>query len=135
MPGWATPAVAGSRSKSPATVTTALHGKLIVFDRQKVYIGSMNFDQRSKHLNTEIGLILNNADLSQQVAARFEAMTRKESAYSVVLRASADGKRSHLVWQTVEDGHPVELETEPSRGAWQRFKVRLLALLPLDPEL
>ena len=39
----------------------SLHGKLIVFDRQKVYIGSMNFDQRSKHLNTEIGLILNNA--------------------------------------------------------------------------
>ena len=113
----------------------ALHGKLIVFDRQRVYIGSMNFDQRSKHLNTEIGLILNNADLSQQVAARFEAMTRKESAYSVVVRASADGKRSHLVWQTVEDGHPVELDTEPSRGAWQRFKVRLLALLPLDPEL
>ena len=113
----------------------SLHGKLIVFDRQKVYIGSMNFDQRSKHLNTEIGLILNNAELSQQVAARFEAMTKKESAYSVVLRASADGKRSHLVWQTVEDGHPVELETEPSRSAWQRFKVRLLALLPLDPEL
>jgi putative cardiolipin synthase len=113
----------------------ALHGKLIVFDRQKVYIGSMNFDQRSVHLNTEIGLILNNADLSQQVAARFEAMTRKESAYSVVLRARADGKRSHLVWQTVQDGHPVELDTEPSRGAWQRFKVRLLALLPLDPEL
>jgi putative cardiolipin synthase len=113
----------------------SLHGKLIVFDRQKVYIGSMNFDQRSKHLNTEIGLILNNADLSQQVAARFEAMTKKESAYSVVLRASADGKRSHLVWQTVEDGHPVELDTEPSRGAWQRFKVRLLALLPIDSEL
>jgi putative cardiolipin synthase len=113
----------------------SLHGKLIVFDRQKVYIGSMNFDQRSKHLNTEIGLILNNANLSQQVAARFEAMTKKESAYSVVLRTSADGKRSHLVWQTVEGGHPVELDTEPSRGAWQRFKVKLLALLPLDSEL
>jgi putative cardiolipin synthase len=62
-------------------------------------------------------------------------MTKKESAYSVVLRASAGGMRSHLVWQTVEDGHPVELDTEPSRGAWQRFKVRLLALLPIDSEL
>jgi putative cardiolipin synthase len=113
----------------------ALHGKLIVFDRQQVYIGSMNFDQRSRHLNTEIGLILNNDTLSRQVAARFEAMTTKESAYSVVLRASAAGKQPHLVWQTVADGHPVELHTEPSRGAWQRFKVRLLALLPLDPEL
>jgi putative cardiolipin synthase len=106
-----------------------------VFDRQKAYIGSMNFDQRSRRLNTEIGLILDSAELSRQVATRFEAMTRKESAYSVVMRSSADGKKSRLVWETVEDGHPVDLYTEPSRSAWQRFKVRVLSWLPLDPEL
>ena len=35
-----------------------LHGKLIVFDRSQMFIGSMNFDQRSKRLNTEIGLLI-----------------------------------------------------------------------------
>ena len=113
----------------------ALHAKLYVFDRRKVYIGSMNFDQRSRRLNTEMGLIIDNADLSQQVAARFAAMTAKGSAYSVVLRSSDAGKSSRLVWETAEEGQPIELYTEPSRGAWQRFKVRLLSLLPLDSEL
>lgn len=113
----------------------ALHAKLFVFDRRKVYIGSMNFDQRSRRLNTEMGLIIDNAALSQQVAARFEAMTGKESAYSVVLRPSDGGKSSRLVWETAEEGRPVELFKEPSRGAWQSFKVKLLCLLPLDSEL
>jgi cardiolipin synthase C len=113
----------------------ALHGKLFVFDRDKAYIGSMNFDQRSKHLNTEIGLLLDNAELAQQVAARFEAMTREQSAYTVLLRPSEGGKSSRLVWRTSQEGHPVELYSEPARSGWQKFKVRLLSLLPLDPEL
>ena len=112
----------------------ALHGKFFVFDRQKSYVGSMNFDQRSRHLNTEIGFLFDNAELSQQVAARFEAMTQKASAYSVVLRSS-DGGKPQLVWQTWEGDHLVELHTEPARSAWQRLKVKLLSLLPLDPEL
>lgn len=113
----------------------ALHGKLLVFDRQKAYIGSFNFDQRSRRLNTEIGLILDSAALSQQVAARFESMTRKESAYSVVLRPGEDGKPPRLVWETAEDGHAVEYYSEPARSRWQRFKVRMLSLLPLESEL
>ena len=46
-----------------------LHAKLFVFDRKRVFIGSMNFDQRSKHLNTEIGLIIDSPELAQQTAS------------------------------------------------------------------
>ena len=31
----------------------SLHAKLLVFDRSGVYIGSMNYDERSRRLNTE----------------------------------------------------------------------------------
>lgn len=31
----------------------------------------MNFDQRSMHLNTEIGLIIGSPALAQQITARF----------------------------------------------------------------
>jgi putative cardiolipin synthase len=47
----------------------SLHAKLFVFDRQRLFIGSMNFDQRSMHLNTEIGLIIDSPALAQQIAA------------------------------------------------------------------
>ncbi|HEX7374587.1 MAG TPA: phospholipase D family protein, partial [Steroidobacteraceae bacterium] len=61
----------------------ALHAKLFVFDRRKLLIGSMNFDQRSKRLNTEVGLIIDSPELAQQTALRFEAMAQPEESYRV----------------------------------------------------
>jgi putative cardiolipin synthase len=108
---------------------------LFVFDRQKLFIGSMNFDQRSKRLNTEVGLIIDSPELAQQTAARFEAMTQLDNAYVVALRRRSADSRLRLVWDTEEDGKPYEYEREPARSGWQRLKVKLLSLLPLAREL
>lgn len=113
----------------------SLHAKLFVFDRQKLFIGSMNFDQRSMHLNTEIGLIIHSPELSQQVAARFEAMVQPVNCYLLALRPTAAGAARSVVWLTQEGAQAVEYETEPARSAWQKFKVHALSLLPLDQEL
>jgi putative cardiolipin synthase len=113
----------------------ALHAKLFVFDRQRLFIGSMNFDQRSMHLNTEIGLIIDSPELAQQVATRFDAMVQPANAYKLLLRPKSEGKASHLVWQTQENGKMVEYETEPARSNWQRVEVNLLSFAPLDKEL
>jgi putative cardiolipin synthase len=110
----------------------SLHAKLYVMDTKELYIGSMNFDARSRHLNTEMGLIIHNGELAQQEASRFEAMIRPENAYSVELRP---GSSSRLVWHTVENGQPVDYDREPARNSWHRVKARLLSFLPLDPEL
>jgi len=112
----------------------ALHAKLFVFDRQKIFIGSMNLDQRSKRINTEVGLIIDSGELAQQTAARFDAMVQPENSYVLALRPGSAGRRPHLVWDTREDGKPVEYVQEPARNVWQRLKVRLLSLLPLDRE-
>lgn len=111
-----------------------LHAKLFVFDRQKLFVGSMNFDQRSMRLNTEVGLIIDSPELAQQTATRFERMTESGNAYQVVLRQDAAGK-SQLVWHTLEDGRQVEYTREPSRRAWRRLAVRFLSLLPIEDEL
>ena len=113
----------------------SLHAKLFVFDRQSVFIGSMNFDQRSLHLNTEIGLIIDSPELAQQVAARFEAMVQPVNSYMLTLRPNDAGGAPSLVWNTQEDGQLVEYDTEPARSNWQRFKVNVLSILPMDNEL
>ncbi|MES2103804.1 MAG: phospholipase D family protein [Pseudomonadota bacterium] len=113
----------------------ALHAKLFVFDRQKVFIGSMNFDQRSMHLNTEIGLIIDSPELAQQIAARFEALAQPVNAYVLELRAGDAGQAASLVWHTKEGGKVVDYDVEPARSSWQRTKVNMLSLLPLDKEL
>jgi cardiolipin synthase C len=113
----------------------ALHAKLFVFDRQKIFIGSMNFDQRSKRLNTEVGLIIDSPELARQTAARFDAMVQPANSYALALRSSKPDGHPQLVWQTQEAGQPVEYTREPARSGWQRLKLKLLSLLPLAREL
>ena len=57
-------------------------------------------------------------------------MVRPANAYEVSLKAGTG-----LVWSTEEKGVPVHYEREPARSEWQRFKVWLLSLLPLNREL
>lgn len=113
----------------------SLHAKLFVLDRQRLFIGSMNFDQRSMHLNTEIGLIIDSPALAQQVAARFEAMVQPVNSYMLTLRKNDAGGAPSLLWQTQEGGNAVVYDIEPARSDWQRTKVHILTLLPMDKEL
>lgn len=113
----------------------ALHGKLYVFDRRKMFIGSMNFDQRSQRINTEIGLIIGSRDLAQQTALRFEAMVKPENCYALALSPSGASGKSRLTWRTEENGRVVDFVREPGRSGWQRLQAGLLALLPLGREL
>jgi cardiolipin synthase C len=111
-----------------------LHAKLFVFDRKVAFVGSMNFDQRSKHLNTEIGVLISSPELSNELAARFEALTQLENAYTVTLDKGESGK-PRLVWKTKEDGKVIEYRKEPARNEWQLLKVKFLSVIPLDREL
>jgi cardiolipin synthase C len=113
----------------------SLHAKLFVFDRKRLFVGSMNFDQRSMHLNTEIGLIIDSPELAQQAAARFETMVSPPNSYEVVLRSSEGPGSQRLAWRTEEGGKTVEYDSEPARSNSQRFRLNLLSLLPLDDEL
>jgi cardiolipin synthase C len=114
----------------------ALHAKLFVFDRTAVFVGSMNLDQRSVKLNTEMGLIIASDHLADALTARFDALTSPENAYEVQLAGGSDHQiSSQLIWRTKEDGTPLELREEPARSGLQKFEVHFLSLLPLDGEL
>lgn len=115
--------------------TYSLHAKMFVFDRRSIYIGSMNFDQRSMHLNTEVGLLIDSPELAEELARRFAAMVQPANAYEVLLQANRSGQGHHLIWRTLEDDAMVDLQSEPARSAWQKLQARLLSLLPLDDEL
>jgi putative cardiolipin synthase len=113
----------------------SLHAKLYVFDRQRLFIGSMNLDQRSRHLNTEIGLIIDSPALALQMATRFDHMTQPENAYTLDWRAPSPADPGHLVWNTMENGKGIEYTLEPERSHWQRLKQTVLSWLPIAAEL
>jgi putative cardiolipin synthase len=113
----------------------SLHAKLLVFDRSGLYVGSMNYDQRSRRLNTEIGVIIHSGELAGEAAHRFDLMTQPQNAFAVRLEGKVPGDAPGLTWSTVEAGQPVILHHERSRSAWQKFEVHFLELFPLDSEL
>jgi putative cardiolipin synthase len=126
------PIVRGNQLKSPSSGRYALHAKVFVFDRARVFVGSMNLDQRSFYLNTEIGLIIDSPELARQIALRFEDIAQPANSYVLTL-GEADGfGRRHIVWQTLEDGKRVDFHEEPAVSLWQRLQVDMLSLLPLD---
>jgi putative cardiolipin synthase len=113
----------------------SLHAKLFIFDRERVFVGSMNYDQRSKHLNTEIGVLIDSPELARIAATRFERMTLPENAYTLSLRGTVSGRHTAIVWDTVEDGQARQYTLEPARSGWQRLKSRLLMQVPDTGEL
>ena len=120
----------GHLIKSGSSEHFGLHAKVFVIDRQRVFVGSMNFDRRSLAVNTEIGVIIDSPELARIIAARFEAIARPENSYHLELEAAGNGY--NLRWLTNVDGKPVSFGDEPDVDAGKRTLIQMLSLLPLD---
>ena len=118
--------------KSASSGAYALHAKVFLFDRERAFVGSMNFDQRSLRINTELGLIIDSPQIARQIAERFDAITQPANSYRLVLESSDAAVGPSLRWVGVKDGSPVRLDTEPGVKPWKRGWVEALSLLPLD---
>jgi putative cardiolipin synthase len=126
-----------AKPDAQAPLRFALHAKIYVFDRRLLYIGSMNFDQRSFNLNTEAGLLIHSPELAGEAAARFETMAQAANSYKVSLRPGKSSDTPRLRWSTQVNGKIVDYDEEPdqSQNRRQRVKASALTLLPLEGEL
>ena len=119
--------------KSASTGLFALHAKVFVFDRERAFVGSMNFDQRSLRLNTELGLIIDSREIAQEIAARFDAIAKPANSYQVVLAPANSSAFPSIQWRGVDkSGNAVTLDSEPGVKPVKRSLVETLSLLPLD---
>ncbi|HSV69278.1 MAG TPA: phospholipase D-like domain-containing protein [Methylibium sp.] len=103
-----------------------LHAKCALIDSHHVYLGSMNFDPRSRNLNTELGLLIHSPELAAEIAGFIHDMKR---AGSYRVRLAADGET--LRWSPGEGGDDVE-DFEPDTDFWSRLLLDLLS--PFVPE-
>jgi putative cardiolipin synthase len=124
----------GGLLKSPSSGQFSLHAKAFVFDRKRIFIGSANFDRRSLHLNTEIGLMIDSPELAQQVVRRFETIANPANSFVLALQQDRDGSR-RLVWKSVKDGKPIVYDSEPGDDPKRELLVDLYGLLPLEDQL
>lgn len=125
----------GSWSPLAASSKASLHSKAMVFDDEKVFIGSFNLNPRSVELNTEIGVIIESAGLARQVADFMDTGVQPDSAWQLHM-ATDNAHAEKLVW-TAQDGNgePVVHDVDPDVSRWRRFKAWFIAILPVEKEL
>ncbi len=102
----------------------SLHAKLAFIDRRIVLLGSMNLDARSAWTNTELGLRIDSAELSDRIGG-VPALATGRGAYQV--RLADDG--AALQWHALNAGaDELPLADEPEVGWFERLKLKLMSL-------
>ncbi|MHC1763228.1 MAG: phospholipase D family protein [Verrucomicrobiia bacterium] len=122
-------------SRHFGSANASLHAKCLVADRQHVFIGSLNLDPRSVERNTETGLIIDSTELGRDLGALLDRAMTPDLSYEVTLRKGLNHPSNSLVWKTTESGKALVLEKEPGLTWFQKFKSKLMRLLPLESQI
>ncbi len=108
------------------THKTSLHAKVFAIDDAKVFIGSYNIDPRSAHINSELGVVIDDGDLARQLRLGFSTDKILTHAYEVKL----DGNQ--LQWHTLESGNLVIFYQEAHANPIKQAGIGILATTPID---
>ncbi|MEC5400073.1 phospholipase D family protein [Uliginosibacterium sp. H1] len=106
--------------------SASLHAKTFAQDGQRAFVGSFNFDPRSAHLNTELGVVIDSPALASAIGRWFDTRVSHE-AYHVLID---DSDRLHWVEQTASGA--TQYDTEPGTNALRRGWIYLLSILPIE---
>jgi len=101
-----------------------MHTKAMMFDRERLFVGSLNLDPRSREINSEMGMVVTSAEMSGNLANRlFENLA--DWTYRVKL--NEDGR---LRWHAIIDGVAVVETSEPLAAWYTRFNAWFLKIMP-----
>ena len=101
-----------------------LHTKLMLIDRRKLFIGSLNLDPRSIELNAEMGILIDSEIMGAKMMENNEK-NLATSAYRVLVNNKRD-----LEWHSKIDGQDVIETKEPLTSGWLRFKAWFMKIAP-----
>ncbi len=112
------------------TSESSLHSKAAIIDRQKVFIGSLNFDPRSVLWNTEVGILVDSRELAGQVRELALEGMAPAISYEVLLDKTAG--RSRLVWRAIDDNGKVYRLTREPGDPWSRLNAWIVRFIGLE---
>lgn len=124
-----------------AKAKSGLHSKIYIFDREDVFIGSSNFDQRSANINTEVGIIYQMPEMAKYIAEAVFDTAVHEHTYRVELvieHEDVDGidvAMEKVVWVETKDGKEYRYTKEPGTSGWRRFNEDVFSILPIESQL
>ncbi|MEP3047175.1 MAG: phospholipase D family protein [Roseibium sp.] len=110
-------------------IKLTMHSKAALFDRNRMFVGSLNFDPRSIEINTELGLFLTDGSIISKIAGRLENGLRD---YTYKVELDEDEK---LTWTYNGAGLHEVLKTEPGAGVLPKTVSWVTRILPVEGQL
>ena len=107
--------------------SASLHTKAILVDDGPAFVGSFNLDQRSRNLNTEMGVLVNHLPLTRLMRRQHHWLAQGGRSWRVRLR---DGR---LAWDE-GDTSPAG-SAEPGASLLRRALAGLVRWLPVESQL
>lgn len=97
----------------------ALHTKMMIIDERMSVIGSSNMDPRSRNLNTELAMVIDNPECAKSLRDGLNRLCQPNWSFKVTRdKASRGGLR----WTWADhDGELRESTSEPHRNLWRGF--------------
>jgi len=108
---------------------TSLHTKAFMVDGKISFVGSFNFDPRSIKLNTEMGVLFQQPEITRELLEGFASRTSPEYSYRLYL------DEGQLCWQDEVSQPPKVWRREPAATFWSRVGARVVQWLPLESQL
>jgi len=116
--------VAGTEFVNAGGAKATLHTKAFIVDDKETFIGSFNFDPRSAYINTELGVIIRDPELSLVFSILIEEALQQQT-YEVFL-----DEKGKVRWRGWEDGQEVIYKKEPETTWGQRFGAGFARIIP-----
>ncbi|WP_439107902.1 phospholipase D family protein [Congregibacter sp.] len=104
----------------------ALHAKVLVVDKDRVFVGSPNLDPRSMRINTEVGLLVHSDALNARIRESVEPDLLQANAWSLQM-----DEAGNVAW--VAEGQT--LSEQPAASYMQRLEDWFFAHLPIEGQM
>jgi putative cardiolipin synthase len=117
----------------PASSKASLHAKSFIFDRKKVFIGSLNLDPRAVVHNTEIGVVFASEEIATALSEWFDHNIEK-IAFRLELKKYNSGYEQ-ILWHGFEEGKPCVYKADPHTNFLRRLGIGFMGLLPIESQL
>jgi putative cardiolipin synthase len=104
----------------------SLHAKALVIDQKIVFIGSLNMDERSAKINSELGLVINSTEIAREVTSLLDDIST-DGSYKLQL-----DQHDHVEWVSGDGGTQKIWHTDPATSRTER--VWLTILSPFAPD-
>lgn len=109
-----------------ADKSLCLHAKLIVFDDDRIFVGSANLDPRSLHINTEMGLVIHSTSLNAEMRQALEPDFSLRNAWRLQLDA-----QQRITWTSASE----TILHQPTHSFMRRIEDWFFSLLPIENEM